>query len=193
MARLRGGGGCPWDREQTRARSSHTLSRRPTRSLEAINEGVRPPRGRAGRPALSGRVSLSGRPRSGRIHDGRRPRSALRQDGPPPPPRLRRSRRSPTRARRSAVGADQARRRKEDGQPRSALTACRTPAGAPPGTAASGQRPVAWDSTGRSGGRHGQGPRGDRGAGGSARSRRGPAGQDELGDVLFSMVNVARL
>ena len=93
MERFRGPGGCPWDREQTLARSAPTFSRRPTRSSRpsTSRRRGRAPRG-ARRPAVPGGLPGPAAARGRRLRLRRRGRRHRRKARVPPPARLRRLR-----------------------------------------------------------------------------------------------------
>ena len=174
MARLRGEGGCPWDREQTRTSLKPYLIEEAYEVLQAIDEeDTRSPRRGARRSALPGRVPQPGGRRGGRVHDGSDVLERLIEKMTRRHPHVfgdRDGRRRPGRA--PPVGADQARR----GTPNRCGSLCprrrpRQPSGAPPRSAPAGEGGPRGIRLALVAGGLGQGARGGGGSGRGARRR----------------------
>src|SRR5213594_1113897 len=136
MRRLREPGGCPWDREQTRASLKPFLVEETYEVLEAIESGeaealreelgdlllqvvfrARPRSERGRRPARAGRLPRSDRGRARRVRHGGAARAPRRQDDQPPSARLRRDQAGHSGRGARAVGGDQAARGPRGGAP----------------------------------------------------------------------------
>ena len=192
MARLRGEGGCPWDREQTRETLRPFLVEETYEVLDALDAGD-PTHVREELGDLLFQVVFHAEiaRERGEFSMADLLEALDRQDDSPASACLRGSARQLGRGGAGAVGSHQGRR--DSGRSVGACGRAARAARAPPCPARPAQGGARRFRLGRRGGRAGEGARGARRGRGGLASRRGTALRDELGDLLFSVVNVARL